>query len=240
MAVIYHRFYRKVGKKNGQMDYILNIHTATETAIINICEGPKVIATKANSDMKLHAFFLHTAIAALLEENQINANQLKAIGVSHGPGSYTGIRVGLAAAKGLCYALKIPLITFNTLEVMAKTASAVSGSEDAVYCPMIDARRMEVFTAAYDSKIEEIMPPAAVILTGGGLQMLPIDKKIYFFGSGSEKFKALSTFNNAHFLSIEEINTHALGHISFQKYQEKAFSNLSFSEPLYLKEFQSN
>ncbi len=93
------------------MEFILNIHTSTETAVVNLCDGKYVLSSMLNTEPKQHAGFLHSAIQNLLEENSVEINQLKAIGVTIGPGSYTGIRVGLATAKGLCYALKIPMIT---------------------------------------------------------------------------------------------------------------------------------
>jgi tRNA threonylcarbamoyladenosine biosynthesis protein TsaB len=171
------------------MNYILNIHTATETAMVNICNGPEVLATLFNQDTKQHASFLHTAIDQLLSENQIQMHQLKAIGVSNGPGSYTGIRVGLAAAKGLSYALQIPMITFNTLEVMAITAVNEIKNEDAYYCPMIDARRMEVYTAVYNYQLKEIISPQAMILSENSFEEIAQQQEVIFFGNGSEKFK---------------------------------------------------
>ena len=147
------------------MAYLLNIHSATETAIINLMAGQEILSTLCNHETKQHAFFLHTAIKELLREQGIGIKNLNAIGVSSGPGSYTGIRVGLATAKGLCYALNIPLITYNSLELMALSARNNAKDEIAFYCPMIDARRMEVYTAIYNFNMEEIESPSAQILT---------------------------------------------------------------------------
>ncbi len=221
------------------MDYILNIHTATETAIVNIYDGEKVLATSVNTNSKEHAAYLHTAIHKILQENDISINQLKAIGVTNGPGSYTGIRVGLATAKGLCYALKIPLITFNTLEVMALSATENIQDRNALYCPMIDARRMEVFTAVYDYDLKEVMPPSAIIISENFLEELLHPQPIYFFGNGSEKFKNIGKNISGSYFIKQEIASKGLCKVVSGKYQRKEFDDIAYAEPLYLKEFYS-
>lgn len=220
------------------MDFILNIHTATETAIINISSGQKVLSTLINTDSKQHATFLHTAIHQLLLKNEVRINDLKAIAVTSGPGSYTGIRVGLATAKGLCFSLKIPLITLNTLEAMAFAATENIKDKKAFYCPMIDARRLEVFTAMYNYDLKEIMPPSAVILTESSFSEFTDNPKIYFFGNGSEKFKDLVDKSSFVFIN-QEITSDAISHLSNEKYQNKDFTPLIYSEPLYIKDFHT-
>jgi tRNA threonylcarbamoyladenosine biosynthesis protein TsaB len=222
------------------MNYILNIHTATETAMVNICNGPEVLATLFNQDTKQHASFLHTAIEQLLSENKIRMHQLKAIGVSNGPGSYTGIRVGLAAAKGLSYALQIPMITFNTLEVMAITAVNEIKNEDAYYCPMIDARRMEVYTAVYNYQLKEIISPQAMILSENSFEEIAQQQEVIFFGNGSEKFTLLAPHLKRIFSKVNKISSDSLGEIAWKKYLEHSFADIAYSEPLYLKDFNSN
>ena len=222
------------------MDYILNIHTATETAIVNICNGPEILATLFNPDTKQHASFLHTAIEQLLSENKIQMHQLKAIGVSNGPGSYTGIRVGLAAAKGLSYALQIPMITFNTLEAMALTTINEIKNERTYYCPMIDARRMEVYTAVYNYHLKEMIPPQAMVLTGNSFEEISQQQEVVFFGNGSEKFKLLASDLKRIFSTVNEISSDSLGEIAWKKYLEHSFADIAYSEPLYLKDFHSN
>jgi tRNA threonylcarbamoyladenosine biosynthesis protein TsaB len=222
------------------MNYILNIHTATETAMVNICNGPEVLATLFNQDTKQHASFLHTAIDQLLSENKIQMHQLKAIGVSNGPGSYTGIRVGLAAAKGLSYALQIPMITFNTLEVMAITAINEIKNEDAYYCPMIDARRMEVYTAVYNYQLKEIISPQAMILSENSFEEIAQQQEVIFFGNGSEKFTLLAPHLKRIFSKVNKISSDSLGEIAWKKYLEHSFADIAYSEPLYLKDFNSN
>src|SRR5690606_25144630 len=131
----------------------------------------------------------HSAIRQILLDNNIKTNELKAVGVTGGPGSYTGIRVGMATAKGLCYALKIPLLLFNTLEVMALSAIESIGDKKALYCPMIDARRQEVFTGVYDYELNEVNSPSSMILDNNSFNTLLQKFPVYFFGSGSGKLK---------------------------------------------------
>ena len=216
------------------MVHILNIHTATETAIINLMAGREILGTFSNHETKQHACFLHTAIRELLQEHGIAIKNLDAIGVTSGPGSYTGIRVGLATAKGLCYALKIPLITYNSLEVMAISATNFVKDNTAFYCPMIDARRMEVYTAIYNYAIEEITPPSAIILNENLFAEILNRGKIFFFGSGSDKFQQISKHTNAVFLN-QGISTESLAKISWKKYVKNDFENILYAQPLYIK-----
>lgn len=219
------------------MDYILNIHTSTEVAVVNLCYGAVVLGTLMNSDSKQHASFLHQAILQLLKENNIEPVQLVAIGVTEGPGSYTGIRVGLATAKGLCYALHIPMITFGTLEVMAMGAIQKTQNKDALYCPIIDARRMEVYISLFDCKMELKVPAQAIELNEKFFGSLFDTKEIFIFGSGSEKMQKWKTRPNWKFIDLKNADTLAMGEISWIKYLNKDFNNITLSQPSYLKEF---
>lgn len=216
------------------MVHILNIHTATETAIINLMGDGEILGTFTNDETKQHASFLHTAISKLLQQHGIAIKNLDATGVTSGPGSYTGIRVGLATAKGLCYALKIPLITYNSLEVMAISASNFAKDNHAFYCPMIDARRMEVYTAIYNYQIEEITPPSAMILNENSFAEILNCHKIFFSGSGSNKFQQISKHTNAVFLHCG-ISTESLAKIAWKKYAKNDFENVPYARPLYIK-----
>lgn len=216
--------------------YILNIHTATETAIVNLTVNGNVLETSVNGEPKKHAAFLHIAINNLLQKQGISPKDLSAIGVSSGPGSYTGIRVGLAAAKGLCYALNIPLITYNSLELMALASLTEVRDKDALYCPMIDARRMEVYTAVYDYSRKELVPPSALILAESSFEDIEKSKKIYFSGNGSHKFSGL-TKNGNHIFLDSETSSDAMAQISWEKFQREEFENIFYSKPLYIKEF---
>ena len=216
------------------MAHLLNIHTGTETAVICLMADTKILGTCSNDEIKQHACFLHTAIKELLQEHDIAIKNLDAIGVTCGPGSYTGIRVGLATAKGLCYALKIPLITYNSLEVMAISAINSAKDSNAFYGPMIDARRMEVYTAIYNYDIEEITPPSAIILNENSFAEILDHHKIFFSGSASDKFQLILRHPNAAFLS-QGISAESLAIISWKKYVRNDFENIPYAQPLYIK-----
>ena len=170
----------------------------------------------------------------LLQQHGIAIKNLDAIGVTSGPGSYTGIRVGLATAKGLCYALKIPLITYNSLEVMAISATNFAKDNTAFYCPMIDARRMEVYTAIYNYDREEIIPPSAIILNENSFAEILDYHKIFFSGSASDKFRLISHHPNAAFIN-QEVSAESLAIISWKKYVNHDFENIPYAQPLYIK-----
>jgi tRNA threonylcarbamoyladenosine biosynthesis protein TsaB len=220
------------------MNYILNIHTTSEKAIVNLCAQDSVLATLVNEHSKEHAAFLHTGIQQILQQTDISPSQLKGIGVTGGPGSYTGIRVGLATAKGLCFALKIPLMIFNTLELMAFSAIENTANKNGLFCPLIDARRMEVFTAVYDAHLNEVIPPSAMILEENSFADLLQEKQIYFFGSGAFKFKDLvKNKTSQSSFSDQEVSSKALAAFSWNKFQKNQFENLLTAEPIYIKEF---
>jgi tRNA threonylcarbamoyladenosine biosynthesis protein TsaB len=165
----------------------------------------------------------------------LKLNQLDAIAISAGPGSYTGLRVGMATAKGLCYALKKPLIAINTLKMMANAALPASTN---LLCPMIDARRMEVFTAVYDGELREVRPYSNLILQPESFSDLLENQTISFFGNGSAKFQAILRHSNAVFVKIEAsaLNMAGLSHSSFVRGN---FTELAYSQPFYGKDFHS-
>lgn len=218
------------------MSLILNIDTAQDTASVCIAEGNTIIDIAVNQQQQDHARWLHTAIANLLDTAHHNITDLQAVAVSIGPGSYTGLRVGLSAAKGLCYALNIPLIGINTLQMMA---SAVKDKAEDLICPMIDARRMEVFTALYNKSLEEIEKPQALILNESPVFPQLLSHKILFCGNGHYKMKTLQTYTNASFIEFN-FNASYLIPLSFKKFAEKNFADLAYTEPLYIKEFYSD
>lgn len=222
------------------MNYILNIHTTAEKALVNISDEDRVLATSTNSEQKEHASFLHIAIKKILQDNDIAISDLKAVGVTGGPGSYTGIRVGLATAKGLCFALKIPMMMFNSLELMAFSAieDLPEIDNETLLCPMIDARRMEVFTAVYDEKLNEIKAPSALILNEKSFDGFTSHKNLYYFGSGAEKFKKLveDKAENLHYI-LSDISSEALAKFSWNKFRKNDFENIISAQALYVKEF---
>lgn len=222
------------------MNYILNIHTTGEKAIVNLSNEDRLLATATNAEQKEHASFLHIAIKKILQDHDIAINEIKAIGVTAGPGSYTGIRVGLATAKGLCFALKIPLMLFNSLELMAFSAieNLERFDDRALFCPMIDARRMEVFTAVYDKNLKEINPPIALILNDNSFEELIQDKPFYYFGSGADKFKKIVKTHSQNLYSISSgVSSASLAKFSWNKFRNENFENIIKAEALYVKEF---
>jgi tRNA threonylcarbamoyladenosine biosynthesis protein TsaB len=217
------------------VSWILCIDTAVQTASICLIQNGNVVALKEKSDAKDSAAWLQVAIRDILVEQDIPIQQVNAVALSAGPGSYTGLRVSMAAAKGLCYALSIPLITVNTLLMMA--GAALNKKSD-LFCPMIDARRMEVFTAVYDKDLNEVVPPHALILQPDSFARLLADRTITFFGNGSTKFQTLLQHSNASFSHIVA-NAAQLLPFASRCFLQKAFADLAYCEPFYGKAFQS-
>jgi tRNA threonylcarbamoyladenosine biosynthesis protein TsaB len=222
------------------MALILNIDTADQLASIGLAQEGSVIGILENADQKDHASWLHVAVRKLLEEAGRSLSQLDAIAITAGPGSYTGLRVGMAAAKGLCFALDIPLIMENTLKVMALAGlEHKKGNSDILICPMIDARRMEVFTAVYDSSLRELMAPAALILEPNSFEAFLKNQELLFLGSGSEKWKSITNSHNVRFLPSPSLAPF-LSAISFQKFKGAEFTDIIYAEPVYIKEFHTH
>ncbi len=225
------------------MSWILNIDTSLETADVTIAKDGNIICSRSNENQKDHASFLEPAILSIVKEGSIQLADLSAIAVVYGPGSYTGLRVGMASAKGLCYALNKPLIVLNNLELLAIAAiqeyQSVPGSEGVFFCPMIDARRMEVYTAVYDEKLNIIKEPCALILEPESYGLLLRNDPVYFFGNGSAKWKNFCSHKNARFISISK-KKEAASQLSRQKLVQQSFTQIAYAEPLYIKEFHSN
>jgi tRNA threonylcarbamoyladenosine biosynthesis protein TsaB len=222
------------------MAILLNIDTAVENALVCLAKDGEVIDELVNTNQKDHAGFLQVAIKTLCDKNRIALKDINAIAVTAGPGSYTGLRVGLASAKGICYALDKPLILLNTLKVMAYTAisssSVFAQNKNALICPMIDARRMEVFTALYNNALDEIMPPCALILNEHSFTEILEKYQVLFIGNGANKTNVL----NRHFNILKDkidFSALAISCLSYQSYINQQFTNLAYSEPLYIKPF---
>ncbi len=214
---------------------LLCIDSSVSIASVALAKGKKILGKKICVEQKQHASFLQPAIKELLNESTISMNDLSAIAVTNGPGSYTGLRVSMASAKGLCYALNIPLITLGTLDVMAVAAKEQLQSTDYL-CPLIDARRMEVFTALYNRELKTLLTPLAMILTEHSFAEILSEKKIAFFGNGAVKWQQLCTNENAVFETIlwDAATMIPLAQNAFGK---KEFSSLAYATPFYLKEF---
>lgn len=219
------------------MSLLLNIDTALDTASVCLAKDGEVLQLVLNENQKDHAGWLHTAIADILQKSGCTINELEAVAVSIGPGSYTGLRVGLASAKGFCFALNIPLIAVSTLKMIAFSVKDEAGDADFI-CPLIDARRMEVFTALYDKTLFEKKQPHAMLLDSNSFSEILVENRILFCGNGSKKLQKIITSVNSMF-SDSGCNALQLAQLSYKCFQNKKFSSLAFTEPLYVKEFYS-
>jgi len=215
------------------MKKLLHIDTSGALASIAISQELECLIEKTNDRLQDHATWIHTAIQEAATASGISLHELDGISVTIGPGSYTGLRVGLSTAKGLCYALQKPLLTIPTLELMASVIPVTAGE---LICPMIDARRMEVFTALYDATCKEMQPAHALILEATSFVTVLDKHPIVFCGDGAIKFKAICTYANARFENkvATAKNQIALAH---KKFTDAVFADLAYTEPLYVKEF---
>lgn len=219
---------------------ILHIETSTNVCSVALSENTVCLFSKSNAEGMNHAALLSVFIAEALEVLKSENKKLDAVAVSSGPGSYTGLRIGVSTAKGLCYGLDIPLIAVSTLEVLTIQALAVvENKENALFCPMIDARRMEVYAAFYDGSGALKREISADIITSDSYTELLANQAVYFFGNGAEKCKSTLIHSNAHFL--ENLVPLAENMISFAEkaFNEKQFVDTAYFEPFYLKEFQT-
>ena len=239
---------------------ILLIDTSQETGTTALCNGGEVLFSEENRIAKEHASWLHLAIGRILSEAKITVRELEAVAVISGPGSYTGLRVGMAAAKGFCYAQKIPLITQNTLRVMAESMIPAALEKQALICPMIDARRDEVFTALYKLNAEfatpnaesptvngqrssvneliELIMPKAMILDKTAFESELSQNPIIFFGSGAEKWRKIADSSNALFQPQPNM-IQSFARLAQQDFDSKTWADPVYAEPVYLKEFFS-
>jgi len=217
------------------MALILLIETATKSCSVSLSSENKIIACKEEVNKQYsHAEKLTVFITELFKTQDFSIKDLDAIAVSKGPGSYTGLRIGVSTAKGLCYALDIPLISVSTLKVMAFRIAQEEESD--LYCPMIDARRMEVYNAFYNRKNEEIRGIQADIIEVYSYQN-ELDKKVLFFGDGAQKCKQIIQHPNAKFLDNIFPSSKDMLEIANEKFAEKDFEDIAYFEPFYLKDF---
>ncbi|MBK7557968.1 MAG: tRNA (adenosine(37)-N6)-threonylcarbamoyltransferase complex dimerization subunit type 1 TsaB [Chitinophagaceae bacterium] len=221
------------------MSLILNIDTSSEKAHVSFAKDGSLLALLSSESQKEHASFLQSAIQQLCKTASIHLPEIDAVAVTAGPGSYTGLRVGMASAKGLSYALKKPFITMGTLEILARSAMDLfpDQPETVLYCPMMDARRMEVFTAIYQKDLNAILEPGAMVLDESSFEAHLLTHKILFFGSGSAKWKATCKNMNALFENVE-IQPQTMCMQANSLFMQKDFTDLAYSEPMYLKDFQ--
>jgi tRNA threonylcarbamoyladenosine biosynthesis protein TsaB len=215
------------------LDYILNIETSTKNCSVSIAKGGETIICKEIAEEGYsHAERLHVFIEASLKEAGITYKDLSAIAVSQGPGSYTGLRIGVSAAKGLCFALDLPLIAVDTLKVLASQVKIASG----LIVPMIDARRMEVYSAIFNAKIEKLRDVQAEIISEDSFENL--QETVYFVGDCAEKCKAVLTKENFVFLAeIKYPSAKEMSTLSYEKYKKSDTVDVAYFEPFYLKDF---
>ena len=213
--------------------FILNIETATKKCSVSIAKKGETIALREIAEEGYsHAEKLHVFIEELISESKITFKDLNAIAVSQGPGSYTGLRIGVSSAKGLCYALNIPLIAVDTLQSLAAQISISNG----FIIPMIDARRMEVFSATFDKDLNTIQKVAAEIITEESYQNR--DEEIHFVGDGAPKCKEFLCKSN--FVFHDEViypSAKEMSKLSFEKHKKSDTVDVAYFEPFYLKDF---
>ncbi|MBK8609878.1 MAG: tRNA (adenosine(37)-N6)-threonylcarbamoyltransferase complex dimerization subunit type 1 TsaB [Chitinophagaceae bacterium] len=221
------------------MSLLLNIDTASEKAHVSFAENGELIGYLVNESQKDHAGFLQAAIAELVKTTGVLLTDIDAVAVTAGPGSYTGLRVGMASAKGLCYTLGKPLVTPGTLDALTASALQVfqHPGPSGLYCPMIDARRMEVFTAMLKPDLTFVQEPLALILDERSFEKELNQNNILFFGNGSGKWERICKHENALFRQVILL-PEALSKLAFGMFSEQKITELAYSEPFYLKEFQ--
>lgn len=220
------------------MAYILCIETSTTNCSVAISDEGKCIAIAEDDNKNYsHAENLHLFINKVLKEVNLKTSNLAAIAVSKGPGSYTGLRIGVSAAKGLCFALNIPLISLHTLKILAKQVDQNTTSSPVV--PMIDARRMEVYTAVFDPQYNMISAVEAKILNKQSYtSCFENYDKINFIGNGVSKFKEVcSSPNQAIFFENKNPSARQMCDLADGSYIDKIFEDVAYFEPYYLKDF---
>ncbi|UCH15445.1 MAG: tRNA (adenosine(37)-N6)-threonylcarbamoyltransferase complex dimerization subunit type 1 TsaB, partial [Bacteroidales bacterium] len=227
------------------MGLILNIETATNVCSVALADNGLLVSYKESLTDKSHSSLLSVFIEEILNENKLSVKKLDAVAVSKGPGSYTGLRIGVSTAKGLCYGANIPLISLNTLKVMSSgiinnqilSRLNLKTSNNILLCPMIDARRLEVFTAIFNQLNQTIEETQAKIINRSSYDKYLVKNKLIFFGTGAYKCTAIINSRNA--LFIENFNTSAryMTGLSEENYRNRKFENVAYFEPYYLKDF---
>ena len=213
---------------------ILNIETTTKNCSVSIAKNGEIIAIKElNNGNYSHAEVLHPFIESILAAAAISKEHISAIAVSKGPGSYTGLRIGVSAAKGLSFALDIPLIAVDTLTSLSHAISIEAG----VIVPMLDARRMEVYAAVFDSKHMLLREIKAEIVDASTYEDYLNVGKVYFLGDGSQKCKEVITHENAVFVADKFPSSKEMAKLSFLKYKKNDIEDVAYFEPFYLKDF---
>jgi tRNA threonylcarbamoyladenosine biosynthesis protein TsaB len=221
------------------MSLILSIETSTKVCSVALYDENVLLACHDVLVEKSHSRIITVLIDNILKSTDHKMEDIQAVAVSKGPGSYTGLRIGVSTAKGLCYALDKPLIGINTLEAMAFEVNRYSTSKNLI-CPMLDARRMEVYCAMFDSDNSLVHETEARVMDENSFAEILNTKKIVFFGDGAFKCKTLlSKFSNALFLDNIYPSAKNIGYLAFKKFMDESFEDTTYFEPFYLKDFLS-
>jgi len=216
------------------MAKILCLETATTNCSVTLSENESVIAFREDKSKDYsHAERLHVFIEEVLKEGQVGLNEISAIAISKGPGSYTGLRIGVSAAKGICYALGIPLISIPTLESLALQ---VDNNSDFIV-PMLDARRMEVYTSVFNNDLKEVSKTTALVLDNSSYLEYLEQGKVTFIGNGVTKFSEICNHPNALYIPNSLPSSLQMVSMAFNKYKAEDFEDVAYFEPYYLKDF---
>ena len=215
---------------------LLCIETSGKNCSVALFEGLQLVSIReVHTEQFSHSENLHVFIEQVLKESNLQPKAIKAIAISAGPGSYTGLRIGVATAKGLCYGWDIPLIALPTLRILAEQVT-YEFTDIEYIIPMIDARRMEVFTAVYSYDFSPILGERAEILTESTFDTYLNKGKTIFLGDGITKFQAICKHKNAYFWENKFPSAKQMGRLALEKYQAQAFEDIAYFEPFYLKE----
>tara|TARA_R110000868_G_scaffold181375_1_gene422327 strand:- start:501 stop:1181 length:681 start_codon:yes stop_codon:yes gene_type:complete len=218
------------------MGVILNLETSSTNCSVCLTKDGVILAMKElNSENYSHAEKLHVFIEEVMNEAALKMQDLEAIAVSKGPGSYTGLRIGVSAAKGLCYALGVPLVSVSTLKSMASQLKSVD--EDVLVIPVLDARRMEVYSAVFDNHLNQVRETKAEIIDEQSFEEYIGSTSVHFLGSGAEKIKGIFNSDNLTFHLDVVPSAKEMALISFDKFKNKDFEDVAYFEPYYLKDF---
>ncbi|GFZ90240.1 tRNA (adenosine(37)-N6)-threonylcarbamoyltransferase complex dimerization subunit type 1 TsaB [Aquaticitalea lipolytica] len=216
------------------MSYILNIETATTNCSVSLSKEGEILVLKEDYNTNYsHAESLHMFIEEVIIASKIKPSQIDAIAVSKGPGSYTGLRIGVSAAKGLCYALNKPLISVATLQSLANQVTI----NDGIIVAMLDARRLEVYSAIFDKNHNKIRETKAQILDENSFKDYLEKGKVYFIGDGVEKTKTLIKHSNAIYIEDKLPSAKEMSKLSYDKYKKNDIEDVAYFEPYYLKDF---
>jgi tRNA threonylcarbamoyladenosine biosynthesis protein TsaB len=225
------------------MNIILIIETSTEICSVSLIKDGILLDIEESGEGQNHARLVTVFAEELLKRNNISTGELKAVAVSKGPGSYTGLRIGVSTAKGICYASNIPLIAVGTLEAMAKHVALnrdryqIPAGKPLLLCPMIDARRMEVYSMLVSESGEIIKPVSAEIIDEEFLKSELETNTVAFFGNGASKCKSLIKSDNAIFPDKISASARYMTELVWEAYNNKQFEDVAYFEPFYLKDF---